>query len=108
MTESQSIVVLITAPSAEKAAELGRAIVEERLAACANIVPGVRSIYRWEGKVCDDAEVLMVVKTQQALFDRLEARVKALHPYDCPEIIALPIVRGHAPYLQWIADSVER
>lgn len=108
MTESQSIVVLITAPSAEKAAELGRAIVEERLAACANIVPGVRSIYRWEGKVCDDAEVLMVVKTQQALFDRLEARVKGLHPYDCPEIIALPIVRGHAPYLQWIADSVER
>ena len=103
---TEGLVVLITAPSQEKAAELGRAVVEERLAACANLVPGVRSIYRWEGKVCDDAEVLLVLKTRRELFERLEARVKALHPYSVPEIIGLPIEAGHAPYLKWIADAV--
>lgn len=104
---TESLVVLITAPSQETAVALGRALVEERLAACANLLPGVRSIYQWEGKVCDEAEVLLIVKTQRPLFEKLEARVKALHPYSVPEIIGLPIEAGHAPYLKWIADSVE-
>ncbi len=104
---TDSLVVLITAPSQEKAAELGRAVVEERLAACASLVPGIRSIYRWEGKVCEDAEVLLIVKTRRERFERLEARVKALHPYSVPEIIALPIEAGHAPYLKWIAGAVD-
>ncbi|MFN7131198.1 MAG: divalent-cation tolerance protein CutA [Myxococcales bacterium] len=103
---SDSIVVLVTAPDEAKAAEIGRALVEERLAACANIVPAIRSIYRWEGKVQDDAEVLMLLKTRKSAFGALEARVKALHPYTCPEIIALPIEKGHWPYLKWIAESV--
>jgi len=99
------IVVLITAPSEDVAAEIARAIVGERLAACANIVKGIRSIYRWEGAVQDDPEALMVVKTHASLFDALERRVRELHPYTVPEIIAMPIVSGSKPYLDWISDS---
>lgn len=103
---TDAIVVLVTAPTAEKAAELARTLVEEGLAACGNIVPGLRSIYRWEGKLCDDAEVLLVLKTAQRLFEPLRVRVTQLHPYTTPEVIALPVVAGHAPYLEWIASSV--
>jgi len=99
------VVVLVTAPSAEKAAELARQLVEERLAACGNVVTGVRSIYRWEGKVQDEAEALLILKTRAELFEPLRARVAALHPYSCPEILALPVVAGHAPYLDWLAAS---
>lgn len=102
---TDAIVVLITAPGADKAAEIGRALVEERLAACANIVPGVRSIYRWEGKLQDDAEVLMLVKTRAALFEKLRERVVALHPYSVPEVLALPVAAGAQPYLDWIASA---
>lgn len=101
------IVVLITAPSEEVAADIARTIVGERLAACANIVKGIRSIYRWEGAVQDDPEALMVVKTQASLFDALEKRVRELHPYTVPEIIAMPIVSGSKPYLDWITDSTK-
>lgn len=100
------LVVLVTAPSAEKAEEIARTVVEERLAACVNVLPAVRSIYRWEGKVQDDAEALMVVKTRADAFERLRARIGSLHPYECPEVIALPVVAGHAPYLEWLAGAV--
>jgi periplasmic divalent cation tolerance protein len=100
---TDAIVVLVTAPSAEKAAEIARAVVEERLAACGNVVPQLRSIYRWEGKVQDDAEALLVLKTTRARFDALRDRVVALHPYEVPEVIALPVEAGSAPYLAWIA-----
>jgi periplasmic divalent cation tolerance protein len=102
----EPIVVLVTTPSAEKAAALARTLVEERLAACANIVPGLRSIYRWEGRVQDDAEALLIIKTLRARFERLRERVVALHEYSCPEVIALDIVDGHEPYLRWIGESV--
>ncbi|MGC4115553.1 MAG: divalent-cation tolerance protein CutA [Myxococcales bacterium] len=105
--QSGSVVVLVTAPTAEKAAEIARVVVEERLAACVNVVPALRSIYRWEGKVQDDAEALMVVKTQARTFERLRARIVSLHPYRCPEVLALPVVAGHAPYLEWLAGAVE-
>jgi len=99
---TEAIVVLVTAPTAERAAELARAVVEERLAACGNVLPGVRSIYRWEGKVQDDAEALLVLKTTRARFEPLRERILALHPYAVPEVIALPVVAGSAPYLAWI------
>jgi periplasmic divalent cation tolerance protein len=102
----EAVVVLITAPSPEKAAAIARALVEERLADCCNIVPGLRSIYRWEEKVQEDAEVLLMAKTERALFERLRERVVALHEYRCPEVIALPVVEGHAPYLEWIHGAV--
>jgi periplasmic divalent cation tolerance protein len=102
---TDALVVLVTTPTPEKAAEIARAVVEERLAACGNVVPGLRSIYRWEGKVQDDAEALLLLKTTRARLDELRERVLALHPYDVPEVLALPVEAGSAPYLAWIADS---
>ncbi len=102
---TDALVVLVTTPSPERAAEIARTLVEERLAACGNVVPGLRSIYRWEGKVQDDAEALLVLKTTRARFDALRDRVLALHPYEVPEVIALPVEAGSARYLAWIADE---
>src|SRR6266545_3655273 len=100
---TEALVVFVTTHTAERAAELARALVQERLAACGNVVPGVRSIYRWEGKVHDEGEALLVLKTTRARFEALRERVLALHPYEVPEVIALPIEAGSAPYLAWIA-----
>lgn len=105
---TDAVVVLVTAPSAETAADLARALVEEGLAACGSVVPGLRSIYRWEGKVRDDAEALLVLKTERRLLAALEARLPSLHPYQVPELLALPVEAGLAPYLEWIAASVRR
>ncbi len=101
------IVVLITAPNADEAAAIAKAIVDEHLAACVNLVRDIRSIYRWQGKIEDDSEVLLVVKTRYGLFRRLAERVKQLHSYDVPEIIALPIIDGHEDYLNWIQESTD-
>ena len=100
---TEAIVVLVTAPTPERAAEIARAVVGEKLAACGNVVPGLRSIFRWEGKVQDEAEALLLLKTTRARFDALRDRVLALHPYDVPEVIALPVEAGSAAYLDWIA-----
>lgn len=102
------IVVLVTAPDGEVAARLGRALVEERLAACVNIVPQVRSIYWWQGKVSDDTEVLCLIKARRTDYPALRDRITALHPYEVPEIIAVPLAEGNAPYLAWIAASTDR
>jgi periplasmic divalent cation tolerance protein len=98
-------VVLITAPNAEKAGELAHALVEEKLAACVNIVPGLRSIYRYEGAIEDQSEALMLVKTAADRFDALHQRVLALHPYQVPEVVRLEVAQGHLPYLDWVRDS---
>lgn len=103
---TSALVVLVTLPDIGGAAALARTLVEEGLAACGNVVPGVRSIYRWEGAVHDDAEVLLVLKTTDDAFERLRERVVALHPYATPEVIGLPVARGHGPYLSWIAENV--
>lgn len=95
-------VVLMTAPSEEVAASIGRTLVEEGLIACANLVPQVRSLYRWEGKLCDEREVLVVMKGAQEKYDALEARIRALHPYTVPEVLRLDVSAGAAPYLSWI------
>ena len=99
------ILVLVTAPSTDKAAELARTLVEEQLAACGNIIPGLRSIYRWEGKVHDEAEVLLLLKTKAPLFEVLRARVVELHPYQVPEVLRVDVADGHAPYLAWVLDN---
>jgi periplasmic divalent cation tolerance protein len=96
-------VALATAPDADTAARIARALVEERLAACVNLVPGVRSIYRWQDRVEEDAEVLLVIKTHAARVDALAARLRALHPYELPELVALPVAAGLAPYLDWVS-----
>ena len=101
------VVVFVTAPNADVATTIARTLVSEKLAACVNIVPGLRSIYSWQGKMYDEAEILCIVKTRQALFPALRDRVTALHPYDVPEIIALPISDGSAPYLAWLQHETE-
>ena len=98
------IVVMATAPTEEVASEIARAVVIEKLAACCNIVPGLRSIYSWKGELSDDKEVLCIMKTRAELFDKLRERVVALHPYDVPEVIAIDIKAGHGPYLKWIEE----
>eukprot|EP00727_Mastigamoeba_balamuthi_P010408 m51a1_g5990 hypothetical protein (123) ;mRNA; r:277096-277464 len=103
-----AVVVMVTAPSEAVAADIASALVRAGLAACATLVPGVRSVYVWEGKLCDDAEVQLLVKTRAELVARVEAKVRELHPYKVPEIIALPVVAGSAPYLQWIAETTAK
>jgi len=102
------IVVLVTCSSAKEARKIARAVVEQRLAACANLVTSpVHSVYRWKGKVESAKEFLLIIKTTQSRFVELKDAVKRLHSYDVPEIIALPIARGSAAYLTWISDSVK-
>ncbi len=105
MADRDHVVALTTAPSPDKAAEIARALVDERLAACVNIVGGVRSIYRWKGQVCDDPEALCVIKTRRDALDRLSSRLRELHPYECPELIVLDITAGLPAYLSWIDES---
>lgn len=96
------VVVNVTAPDLATAETLARALVQESLAACCTLVPAVRSVYRWQGGVHEDAEVLLVIKTRASLVDALVTRVRALHPYTLPEIIAVPIVAGSVEYLAWV------
>jgi periplasmic divalent cation tolerance protein len=102
---SQELIVFVTASGEEEAARIGEALVTERLAACANIIPGIQSIYRWEGKVARDAELLLIIKTTSDRYDALERRVKELHSYTTPEVIAMRIEHGSADYLKWLRDS---
>ncbi len=106
--EGDFIVVLITTGSQEEALKIARTLVEEKLAACVNVIPMVSSFYWWEGKVQEDRESLMVAKTAASLFPTLEKRVRELHSYTVPEIIAIPIREGYKGYLDWVADSVLR
>ena len=101
--DPSAIVVLITAPNSEVGKQIAKTLVEQKLAACVNIINSIESIYAWEGKIYDESEVLLVVKTRLDLFEQeLVPAVKALHPYEVPEIIALPIQMGSKSYLDWI------
>jgi periplasmic divalent cation tolerance protein len=107
VTDSQrALVVLVAAPSEAKAVELGRQLVDEHLAACATVVPGVTSIYQWEGRREQATEALLVIKTRADGYEALERRVLALHPYSVPEVLALGVDAGAPAYLQWVHDSV--
>jgi periplasmic divalent cation tolerance protein len=102
------LVVLSTLPNPEKAAEIARILVEEQLAACVNLVPNIRSVYRWQGAVVDETETLAIIKTTRPGYDALARRLVELHPYDVPEVLALPLVGGHFDYVEWIAANVAR
>jgi len=101
------VVVLSTFPSADVAAAVARTLVEERLAACVNIVPAVRSIYRWGNTIHDDAEAFAIIKTTAERVAAMRERLVELHPYDVPEAIELPVAGGHTPYLAWVTGEVE-
>jgi periplasmic divalent cation tolerance protein len=99
---SDAILVLTACPDEATATRIARDLVESGLAACVSRVPGVHSTYRWEGRVQDEPEVLLVIKTLAGRLETLEMRLKSLHPYEVPEIIALPVVSGSAEYLSWL------
>ena len=107
MTQNSSphLLIYITCGSAENARQIATALVEERLAACVNILPGLESVYRWEGKLESAPEFLLMIKTRLEIFTTLRERVCKMHHYELPEIIAVPIVAGLEPYLNWITES---
>ena len=97
--------IYVTTGSSDEALAIGRELVEARLAACANVLAGATSVYRWQGEIHQEAEAIVVLKTREDLVDALVDRVKALHSYDCPCVVALPIVGGNAEYLDWIVKE---
>ncbi len=101
------MVVFVTCGSEEEAVKIAHALVEEHLAACVNIVSPIRSIYRWEGKIWDEKEWLLVIKTRRQRFQEIETRVKSIHSYSVPEVISLPITDGSSPYLGWLMEMTE-
>ncbi len=103
---TDKVVVLVTCGSNEEAERIARVLVEAQLAACVNILGPVRSIYRWEGKLNDDQEVLLLIKTSRSLFDQVRRAVEKAHSYEVPEVICLPIIDGASNYLNWLTDSV--
>ncbi len=104
---SELVLALSTAPDGETAARIGRALVDERLAACVSLVPGLTSLYRWQGQVQADAEVLLLMKTRRALVPRLKERLPQLHPYDVPELVVADVVDGLEPYCRWVRGETE-
>ncbi len=95
----------VTCKDLKQAKGIARALVKERLAACVNVVPGVASIYAWEGKLEESREVLLVIKSRRALSGRLASRVRALHSYSVPEVVTVPIASGNPDYLRWVRES---
>ncbi|XP_067403058.1 protein CutA isoform X3 [Emydura macquarii macquarii] len=96
----------VTCPSEKVAKEIARAVVEKHLAACVNILPQITSIYQWKGKIEEDGEVLLMIKTRSSRIPALTDFVRSVHPYEVAEVIALPIQQGNAPYLQWVGETV--
>jgi periplasmic divalent cation tolerance protein len=99
------LVAFTTAPSAEEGRRLARALVERRVVACGTVIPGGVSVYRWRGAVEEQAEVLVVLKTTAERWPDLAAALPGLHPYEVPELIALPVSQGHGPYLRWVSEQ---
>src|SRR3954453_8528956 len=106
--DEDPIVVFMTAANGEEATRLAEVLVGSHLAACVQIMPEMESVYRWQGKVERQAEVLLIAKTTRGKFDELEREVRALHSYDTPEIVAVPIVAGSAPYLEWLIKAAAK
>ena len=100
-----AVIALSTVGTPDAAERIARGLVEQGVAACVNVVPGVVSHYRWQGALEREAEILLVIKTRADAFDAMKAALLALHPYEVPELIALPIAAGHGPYLEWLAAN---
>jgi periplasmic divalent cation tolerance protein len=107
MDANEAIVVFITAANSEEAARLADMLLERRLAGCVQILPEMESVYRWQGKIERQKEVLLIAKTTKSRFDELESKVRVIHSYETPEIVALPLAAGSPPYLEWLNSSVK-
>ncbi len=108
MSEILPLVVLVTVPNREVAEKIAKALVEARLAACVNIVDELKSIYWWQGKIEEDNELLLIIKTRMEVFEELVLKIRELHPYTVPEIIGLPIIAGSKDYIDWLKNEVKR
>jgi periplasmic divalent cation tolerance protein len=106
MLNLQAVLLYVTTPSAAEGERIGRILVEEGVIACANVIAGMTSIYRWQGEVQRDEEAVVVLKTQAELADAVTERVKALHPYECPCVLVLSASAGNAAFVQWISHEV--
>lgn len=104
---TDKVVILVVAGDLRECRKIARRLVETKLAACVNITQPIRSVYRWKGKIADEKEFLMVIKSTRELFPEIKAAISSLHSYATPEIICLPIIDGSAEYLQWVAESVK-
>lgn len=104
MTED-AVVIFVTASTIDEARKIGKTLVEERLIACVNILPQVESLFYWQEKICNEKEALMIIKTKKPLIDDIIKRVKSIHSYSVPEIIALPIISGSEDYIKWVKDA---
>ncbi len=102
---SEFSVVWVTCANSDEAERIASGLVSDRVCACVNILPKVRSVYRWEGKIEKANEVMLVIKSRTALFDKIKDKVKSLHSYECPEVIQLPVTQGHKPYLDWVKEN---
>lgn len=104
----KAILVVTTAGTEEQANLIAQELVERRHSCCVNIIPVHRSVYRWKGKICDDSEFLLIIKTTQSEYDRVEAAIQELHAYELPEILAFNIARGEKGFLEWIAGCLDK
>lgn len=107
MAEKQHIIALSTCPDEQTASRIAAKLVENQLAACVNIIPAIQSVYRWQGKIEQDNEVLLIIKTRKDVFSQLELLIGEYHPYELPEIVAVPIDTGLKEYLNWIDESLD-
>ena len=98
-------IVLVTVSSKDEASSIAHTLIEESLVACVNVMP-INSVYRWRGEICQEEEWQLIIKTDLTLFERLESKIRELHSYDVPEIIAIPIIKGSQPYLDWIKENL--
>lgn len=106
VAKSEIIIVFVTVPGLREGSRISKAILTSRLAACVNVIPGVQSIYKWKGKIVQEKEAMLVLKTTRLRYRKLEQKIKELHPYEVPEIIAIPLICGSLQYVEWVTREV--
>ena len=106
ITKSEIIVVFVTVPGLREGSRISMAVLTSRLAACVNVIPGIRSMYQWKGKLVQEKEAMLVMKTTRLRYRKLEQKIKQLHPYELPEVIAIPLICGSSQYIEWVTREV--
>jgi periplasmic divalent cation tolerance protein len=106
VAKSEIIIVFVTVPGLREGSRISKAILTSRLAACVNVIPGVQSIYKWKGKIVQEKEAMLVLKTTRLRYRKLEQKIKELHPYEVPEVIAIPLICGSSQYVEWVTREV--
>ena len=106
ITKSDIIIVFVTVPGPREGSRISRAILTSRLAACVNVISGVQSMYQWKGKIVREKEAMLVMKTTRLRYRKLEQKIKKLHPYEVPEVIAIPLICGSSQYIEWVTREV--